>query len=237
MSDRTAHAYAAAFEAERAQGYPVMDALEAHFGYGLDRRRMEAAARVLACPLKKNPPNWQHGRLIYAVGRHYLSQGNRWREPQTWVDIGTAKGFSACVMSWVFEDTSVPGDIFSYDIINPYSREPRNSVEDGKTVREFIEPFAAPGVFMSFHSAEAKRALSPQMRINFAFIDGSHTYDGVRADIELVSSRQRSGDVILFDDMQIPGVRRAVFEAWAERYAIEEIELLPKRRYAIAVRQ
>lgn len=237
MSDRTAHAYAAAFEAERANSYPVMDALEARFGFSIDRRRLESAARVLACPLKKNPPNWQHGRLIYAVGRRYLAEGNRWREPQTWVDVGTAKGFSACVMSWVFEDTNVPGDIFSYDIINPYSREPRNSVEDGKTVREFVEPFAAPGVFMSFHSAAALRALSPQTRINLAFIDGSHTYDGVRADIELVSSRQQAGDVILFDDLQVDGVRRAVWEPWCALYEIEEIELLRKRRYAIAVRQ
>lgn len=235
MSDRTAHAYAAAFEAERANGYPVMNELEARFGFSIDRRRLESAARVLACPLKKNPPNWQHGRLIYAVGRRYLADHPK--QAQTWLDIGTAKGFSACAMSWALGDAHEPGDIFSYDIINPYSREPRNSVEDGKTVREFVEPFAAPGVFMSFHSAAALRALSPQTRINLAFIDGSHTYDGVRADIDLVSSRQQAGDVILFDDLQVDGVRRAVWEPWCALYEIEEVELLRKRRYAIAVRQ
>jgi predicted O-methyltransferase YrrM len=235
MSDRTADAYRAAFEAERAQGYPAMDQLEARLGYCVDRRRLEAAARVLACPLKKNPPNWQHGRLIYAMGRHYLRIcGN---EEQTWLDIGTAKGFSACVMSWALEDAGVPGDVASYDIIAPHSREPRNSVADGQTVHEFVAPFRAPGVLMTFHLADSLRAFPAQSRINFAFIDGSHTYEGVRSDIEIVTARQQPGDVILFDDMQVPGVRRAVHEPWSALYSVEEIELLPKRRYAIVVRQ
>jgi hypothetical protein len=231
---RTRAAYDAAFQAERMVEYPVMDQLEARFGYAVDRQRLEDAARVLACPLKKNPPNWQHGRLVYALGRHYLA---RERGKQTWLDIGTAKGFSACAMSWAMQDEGFPGDIHSFDIIGPYSREPRNSVEDGKTIYEFTEPYRARDVFLAFGATATMASFPFGSRINFAFIDGSHTYDGVKTDIEFVSARQQPGDIILFDDMQVPGVRKAVHEPWAKLYEIEEITLLPLRKYALAIRQ
>ena len=57
---------------------------------------VEAAARVLACPLKANPPNWQHGRVLYAGYRAYLAGLQR---RVLLLDIGTAKGFSAAAMS------------------------------------------------------------------------------------------------------------------------------------------
>lgn len=235
MSPRTAAGYAAAFAAERANRHPVMDEMEARLGFSVDRQRLEDAARVLACPLKKNPPSWQHGRLIYAVGCRYLADHPK--QPQTWIDIGTAKGFSACAMTWAMAEMGCPGDVLSYDIIDPHSREPRNSCEDGRTVYEFVAPFAALGVFVSFMHSSVLRAMPAMTRVNLAFIDGSHTYDGVRQDIELVSSRQQAGDVIVFDDMQVAGIRRAVCEPWSGGYIIEEIELIPHRRYALAVRQ
>lgn len=233
MSDRTRAGYDAAFQAERMNDYPVMDALEARLGYAVDRTRLEAAARVLACPLKKNPPNWQHGRLIYALGRAYLA-ANPGR--QTWVDIGTAKGFSACVMSWALADGEAEGGILSWDIIDPMSRDPRNSVEDGKTVHEFVKPFWGYGVVVGFgHSPNGSR-LTLGDRVNFAFVDGSHTYDGVKADIELLVHRQLPGDIIVFDDMQVAGVAKAVFQVLAG-YDVEMVNLMPTRRYAIARRQ
>lgn len=234
MSDRTRAGYDAAFQAERMNDYPVMDELEARLGYAVDRTRLEAAARVLACPLKKNPPNWQHGRLIYALGRAYLA-ANPGR--QTWVDIGTAKGFSACVMSWALADGYHPGDIHSWDIINPLSRDPRNSVEDGKTIHEFVAPFRAPDMFIGFSLAsDAHSRAHLWDRVNLAFVDGSHTYDGVKADIELLVHRQLPGDIIVFDDMQVPGVAKAVFQVLAG-YDVEMVNLMPTRRYAIARRQ
>lgn len=232
MSDRTRAAYDAAFQAERMVEYPVMDALEKRFGYAVDRDRLEDAARVLACPLKKNRPNWQHGRLIYALGRSYLArEGGH----QFWLDVGTAKGFSAVCMSWALQDGGRGGDVFSHDIIDPHSREPRNSVEDGKTIVEFIAPFQAKGVFIGVRQGSAVA----WSRVNFAFIDGSHTYEGVKSDIETIAPRQQAGDIMLFDDMQAHGVKAAVVGELGRfgLYEIEEIRLLPSRIYAIAVRQ
>jgi hypothetical protein len=230
---RTREMYDAAFERERRNEYPVIDALEARLGFAVDRDRLEAAARVLACPVKKNPPNWQHGRVIYALGRSYLAAGGR---NSLWLDIGTAKGFSACAMSWAFEDAGVGGAIYSTDIIDPLSTEPRNSVEDGKIITEFVRPYRSPTVSMNFCKPEAFEDFVRFVdRIGFAFIDGSHTYEGAKADIATVAPRQQPGDIMLFDDVHIEAVRRAVEETFG--YVFEIITVLPNRKYCIAVKQ
>jgi Methyltransferase domain len=236
MVERTTEAYEAAFEKERAHEYPVIDAFEERMGFAVDRQRLEAAARVLACPVKKNPPNWQHGRVIYALARSYLAGGGH----TAWLDIGTAKGFSAVCMAWAMADAGVKGPIQSRDIIDPLSREPRNSVEDGKTIHEFVDPFHPDGIMIMFDKVDDLPVIGD--RIGFAFIDGSHTYDGVRSDINTVTPRQRAGDIILFDDWQVEPVRRAIesallLDVCMSSYSLEVIDLLPKRKYAIAVKQ
>jgi len=226
----TREQYDAAFERERRNVYPVINEFEARLGFAVGRERLEAAARVLACPVKKNPPNWMHGRVIYALGRKYLTEN---ASGTAWLDIGSAKSFSACVMSWAIDDAGRDGIIQSIDIIDPNSREPRNSVEDGKTIDEFAAPFRAAGVPIVFEIAGQHRADS--YRIGFAFIDGSHTYDGVKSDISVVTPRQQSGDIILFDDVNKEQVNLAVREMAG--YDIEYLRLLPQRAYAIATKK
>ena len=52
------------------RSYPVVDEFEQRMGFAVDRERLEDAAGVLACLLKKNPPKWQHGRVLYALARN-----------------------------------------------------------------------------------------------------------------------------------------------------------------------
>lgn len=230
----TPEQYAAAFERERRNEYPVIDAFEKRMGFAVDRDRLEAAARVLACPVKKNPPNWMHGRILYALGRSYLA---REAGEQYWLDIGSAKGFSAMCMAWALDDSEREGRVLSLDVIDPNSREPRNSVDDSKTLAEFTQDYLPMGsdvMFMQGSAADVIGSGAPE-RINFAFIDGSHLYDGVKSDISVVAPRQQPGDIILFDDLQKPDVARAVSEM--QGYDLEYITLLPERMYAIAVKQ
>ena len=51
----TAADYARIFDEERQHVYPVIDAVEQACGVAIDRGRLEAAARVLACPLQGAP--------------------------------------------------------------------------------------------------------------------------------------------------------------------------------------
>ena len=54
------------------------------------------------------------------------------------------------------------------------------------------------------------RFLKEQRRFDFAFVDGNHRFDSVFVDLFYLGRLLRKGGVILLDDYQLPGIRRAV---------------------------
>jgi predicted O-methyltransferase YrrM len=231
-----ARQYDLIFEKERANTYPVMDEVERAAGFAIDRRELELMARVLACPLKVNPPNWQHGRLIYATLRRYATDA---KLPQLrCLDVGTAKGFSALIMRAALDDADVPGSVVSVDVIDPLARVSRNTVaeSDGlKTLAETLESFMYAADRVSFLMATGADYLrSSSERINFAFVDGKHQYHAVRDEATLLAERQQPGDIAIFDDIHIPGVRTAINEL--KTYDVRHVHLKKDRGYAVAVR-
>lgn len=227
--------YERIFQAERVREYPVIDALEARLGYAVGRLRLERAAAVLACPLKAHPPNWQHGRVLYAVARRYLAQAIA---PVTLLDVGTAKGFSALCLQWALDDAGVVGTVHSVDVIDPQARAIRNTVAevDGpKTLVEILSEWPEASR-IAFAGMTGRRWLTGHPgRVHLAYVDGKHTYDEVSWEAALLATRQLTGDVIVFDDLQSPGVAHAVEEL--RGYAIEHVAPLPERQYAIARQQ
>lgn len=229
-------AFTDAFELERAQAYPVMDALVQRFGFALDRTRLEDAARVLACPLKVHPPNWQHGRLLYAVARSYLRE---MPGPVTLLDIGTAKGFSAWCLLSALNDAGVAGKVTSLDVIDPAARVRRNTVAelDGlKTLAETLAPWPETHAIEFLKSTGVAWLSVYKKRVHLAFVDGKHTGIIVEHEGRLLAERQIAGDVVVFDDVHIPDVWTAVGRL-SDAYTIERIDLLPHRAYAIARRR
>lgn len=231
----TAEGYQAVFELERLERYPIVTLFEGNWGYKINKEKLENAARVLACPIKVNPPNWQHGRIIYTLLRKYLR--SYVGEKPLLIDIGTAKGFSALVMKWAADDSKVKCTIRSADVIDPEARVPRNTVADCdgiKTLYEILEPWPeAKGI--EFHQRGGATLLSQSSeRVNFAFLDGKHKYDSVKVESGILRIRQKRGDMILFDDVHIPGVAQAVGEL--RDYQKDFIALNANRRYCIAER-
>lgn len=231
--------YARVFAVEQAQVYPSIDAIEARTGYALDRARLEGAARVLACPVKAHPPNWQHGRVIYALTRAYLAT-RRPDDLACLLDIGTAKGFSALCLLWAAQDAGVTATVTSLDVLDPEARVPRNTVAecDGlRTLAELLAPWPEsdriaflhmPGIdWLVKHAAD---------RVHVAFVDGRHKYDIVRREGLLLSRRQRPGDLAIFDDLQIEGVDLAV-RSLAPAYRLERVTVHGHRAAMVAVRQ
>lgn len=234
---------------ERAVEYPMIDELEVECGYELDREWMLRAAFPLACPLKANPPNWQHGRVIYSLLRRRLEDSEC---EGVILDIGTAKGFSACVMAKALNDTSedmhgfdpTQFQIVSTDVIHPNARVRRNSVLelDGmRTLGEFVRPFIKNAADVSFRGDGSVATLHDLfkrqgLRIPFAFIDGKHSYDVVNWEHAAISKYQKSGDIIVFDDTQIPGVLKAVNHVDQIRYSVKHVKVLHNRSYAVAER-
>ena len=230
----TVEQYAAAFHQERLVEYRVIDAIEQRCGYALDRERLESAARVLACPVKKSPPNWQHGRVLYALTRQYLEG----RDCLNAIDIGTAKGFSALCILWAAHDAGVRGHIASVDVLDPTARVSRNTVAevDGlKTLGEILAPWPEAQAITFLKSTGQKWLHEHPERVHVAFVDGKHSYEAVSWEGALLAERQQAGDLVMFDDVQIEGVAKAVKELRA--YDIEYIDVLPNRRYALGVRR
>lgn len=231
----TAAAYQAAFEAECRGAYPAIDAVEARYGFAVDRAKLEAAARVLACPLKKHAPNWQHGRVLYAVARDYLQT----HDSVLLLDIGTAKGFSALCLQWALDDDPLTvGQVLSVDVIDPNGRVRRNTVAelDGYlTLAETLAPWPEASV-IEFRQRTGAEALAWLPRVHLAYVDGKHTLEAVSVEATMLAERQQSGDVVVFDDAQIEGVARAILRAGRD-YAIEYVDVRPERRYAIGVRR
>jgi len=68
------------------------------------------------------------------------------------------------------------------------------------------------------------------------FVDGKHEGRVVAAEGAEIASRQAPGDVVVFDDVHLPDVKQAV-SGLHNDYAIEWLQVLPKRAYAIGVRR
>lgn len=231
--------YDRVFEAERAREYPVVDAFEARMGFAVDRQRLEQAARVLACPVKNNPPNWQHGRVLYAAARKRIagmSPGGL-----TILDIGTAKGFSALCLQWAVNDEAgalVGGAVTSTDVIDPDARVRRNTVAevDGLlTLRETLASWPEAQGIRFLHGTGID-ALEQMGNIEVAFVDGKHTGAVVAQECRLLAEHQEPGAVAIFDDVHLEDVGRAV-KGLSAIYALETLALLPNRAYAVGVRR
>jgi predicted O-methyltransferase YrrM len=235
----TSEQYRAAFEDEAKRSYPAVDDIERRMGWALARDRLEWMAAVLACPVKRNPPNWQHGRVLYALARKYLET----HRSVTMLDVGTAKGFSACVLGWAIIDAGRTGLVQSVDMIEPESREIRNTVAevDGlKTLHEIVRPFMPQGVAFTWHGGGSLKLLYSMIdadeRIGFAFVDGKHSRGTVMMEADCLAKLQSAGDMVLFDDMQIPEVNAGVRGIDPRRYRVEEFRVSPERGYALATR-
>jgi predicted O-methyltransferase YrrM len=229
--------YERIFEEERLIPYPTISGFEEHVGYAVSRLRLEPAARVLACPIKVNRPNWAHGRVIYATLRRYLAE--KGFEHFTLLDVGTAKGFSALCMVWALMDSARRGSIFSVDVIDPKARVRRNTIAevDGlKTLPEILEPWPEAAHVSFLQSGGADWLASTKGRIHFAFVDGKHDFKHVAREAELLMARQQAGDIIIFDDVQIVGVAEAV-DTLLGIYDLLPLAAKPERRYCIAVKR
>lgn len=227
--------YEAIFEKERRHVYPTVDVLEQRLGFAVDRDRLETAAAVLSCPFKAAEPNWQHGRVIYAVARAYLS--TRRDMLSTLLDIGTAKGFSALCLQWALIDSGAYGQVSSVDVMCPDQRCRRNTVaevDELKTLSEILQPWPESRriVFACYNDGSRGWLAKHPERVHLAYIDGKHTYEAVKYESSVLSARQESGDVIICDDIQIPGINTAVVEL--KGYDVERVHVLATRGYAIA---
>jgi cephalosporin hydroxylase len=76
--------------------------------------------------------------------------------------------------------------------------------EKGKLYQEFSEKTSFELVRADSHNPDTKREIEEDLdgrKIDFLFIDGDHTYDGVKQDFEMYSELVREGGLIAFHDI------------------------------------
>ena len=193
--------------------------LETSLGYTIDREWLDQLALFTQIVIKPSNLCYSHGRVLYSLLCDYLSRHDLFLKPITIFETGTARGFSSLCMAKALSDLSVKGLIHTCDIL-PHSKPMYwNTISDHLSGpisrRHLLQPWDEylKYIFFVQSSSLSFLYLNQPYRVNFAFLDGSHTFSSVLKEFLLVSEHQLPGDIIVFDDYDstlFPGVVQAL---------------------------
>lgn len=238
---------------EKSRSYPEIDSFEQEKGMSIDLDWFHNLALHTQIVIKDSNLCYQHGRVLYSTLRDYLaSTKDKWDNGDlpasarsiTILETGTARGFSSIVMAKALCDEAVFGKIMTFDLLPHTQKMYWNCIDDlegTKTRQELLLPWKdLVDPFITFMEIDSRIGLSRTAmgRINFAFLDGAHTYDDVMIEFDMVQKRQEAGDVIVFDDYNMalfPGIVEAVDEGcktWGYEQTI--LRSRDQRAYVIA---
>ncbi len=224
--------------------YPVIDQYESEAGYAIDQEWFHNLALTTQVVIKQSDICYQHGRLLYSTLSQYTD-----RHPSqtvTVLETGTARGFSALCMAKALHDKQQSGKIITFDVLPHTTRMYWNCIADDQGPQsraELLRDYQSLiDEYIIFHQGDTKNELNKIEipRIHFAFLDGQHTYDYAMYEFGYVTQRQKSDDIIFFDDYTpqlFPGIAKAVNEI-CDRYGYTKkvIRISEQRGYAITVK-
>ncbi len=195
--------------------------------------------------IKKSRNSFIHGFILSSLLEKYLSNFKNENNSFNIVDIGTARGFSSLCMANVLEKLNISAKIFTFDLITNrkkfYWNGPSDFLEGHASRMELLKPWHYLVykyiVFFSVATYHSLRVVDIPL-INFAFIDGSHTFNDVYFEINYILKRLHKKSIVVFDDYDedlFPGVVRACRHLMSlNRHS--QFELIPiqnKRKLAI----
>jgi len=209
--------YLKLWEDEKKSIYPEINSFEATTNHKINKEWMDDLALHTQIVIKGSPLCYQHGRIVYSALRDYMEQHPK--DHLTIFETGTARGFSAIVMARALDDASASGKIITYDVLPHHTKMYWNCIDDHdgtKSRHDLLKPWRELlSKYVIFVEGDSKINLKNVVsdRINFAFLDGAHSYKDVTYEFETVAQYQRAGDVIIFDDyntQDFAGLVRAV---------------------------
>lgn len=189
------------------------------------------------------PWTWGENELARKTLMHYANPQDKWeldqvlnllktRKCSSLLEIGSSVGGSLARMAAVMPKGS---QIVSVDLPideTPKYLNPLDSLKE--TCRQISRLGATVNLFIGdSHSQKVVDAVSNLGPFDFIFIDGDHSYDGMKADW---ANYGPMGKIVAFHDIAGPleDCRRAWAEIKAEGYATEEF-VSPTRKYGIGV--
>tara|TARA_B100000780_G_C21100455_1_gene444057 strand:- start:207 stop:1067 length:861 start_codon:yes stop_codon:yes gene_type:complete len=234
---------------ENTYSVEAVDCLEKENGYSINRSWLNSLAFHTQIVVKKSELNYAHGRVLYTILRNYLATLKHNSKTINIVETGTARGFSAMCMAKALHDSSFEGSICTIDVLPHFKKMFWNCATDhikgDQTRHDLLSNWSDLAErYIVFIQGFTKHML-PKIaftRINFAFLDGAHTYEDVLFEFNAISKRQKKGDIIVFDDYNkkdFPGIVKAVNYIGSEMdYSIKFIQNKNTLRdYAIAKKQ
>jgi predicted O-methyltransferase YrrM len=134
--------------------------------------------------------------------------------PKTVLEIGTDKG--GTLYLWC-QAAAVDATIVSIDL----SSRRRYSPKRRELYAKFVKSASQKLHFLPFSShelstVEKASSLFGDKKIDYLFIDGDHTYDGVKQDYEMFSPLVKEGGLIAFHDIKTVRPDCGVKEVWEE---------------------
>ncbi len=243
----TRETYLRLAEKAKNQKYPEIASYEKHRGFTIDRFWLDELALHTQITIKKSELCYAHGRVLYTCLSEYLSKYTKLNERINIFETGTARGFSSLCMAKALEDQNRSGLILTFDNLPHSTKMFWNSIDDfegpksrsellssWKNLMQNYIVFLQGDTLIELEKVEVER-------INFCFLDGSHTYKDVMFEFKKVKDKQLSGDIIVYDDYtpgQFSGIVKAVDEI-CEKYNYDRIDLKSsrKRGYVIAIKK
>lgn len=151
-------------------------------------------------PLHSNIPSDEGEFLQGAIRKH---------RPRITLEVGCAYGISSLFICEALREVGGTKHI----IIDPCQKLPQGNVQFGwegiglanlkrAGYSDLVEFHGVP----SFQSLPALYAKGE--KVDFAFIDGQHTFDYVLVDFFLVDKILKVGGIVVFDDMGYPSIRK-----------------------------
>lgn len=223
--------------------YAAIDALEEQLGFAVDQDWLAQAALSLQVSIKESRPNWQHGRLLYALTRARIASLGGTPHFSI-LETGTSAGFSSLCLAKALVDGAASGHVITIDALEHDRKQYWNKFgdEDGqRTRRELLAGWKEESERIIFLAGFSSRVLSKVgiQRIHLAFLDGSHFSENVLEEYEFVKRHQVPGDLIIFDDVtpgKFDGIVSAVRNVSRSGYEVRHLESSEARGYAIATR-
>jgi len=178
-------------------------------------------ASILVLSNKTSDYNYEHGLILFSFFSDFLRKNPS--KHITCLEIGTAKGFSSSILSSLLCGEGRSGNVFTIDPIHSERPIFWNSLSDSNGKKSRVELMKSAGLknnimdkitFLRGTSSDILNRLSLSS-IDFAFIDGLHTYSAVKAELQYVAIRQNKGGKIILDDFNsnmFDGVVKAVNE-------------------------
>lgn len=220
-------------------------AFEKDNGFSIDLNYWRELALHTQVVIKQERLNFFHGRLLYSELSKYLNERENFEQIRIF-ETGTARGFSSICMAKALIDSNFPGFITTIDVIPHDQRIFWNCIDDHegpKTRSELLAKWPEEISRIIFLQGWTSSMISQigLNRINFAFLDSQHTKKDVLREFKYVSSRQKIGDIVVFDDVTdgiFQGVCEAVeFISENFPYDVKRFQFSDSRGYAIAKRK